>query len=156
MAHQEEQRTLLGEMIAKRLTQLGMSRREFCRRFNVSRPTLHDLEFNREKSFAPSTLAAIDEGLKWEAGTSYAFHVGAEPELGLTDTERIESYLEQIVSRLLTMDIDELERETLMLEEELYGRPLASDEASLEVVRATVARLVEAMHGENRTRDVIT
>lgn len=145
MEHQEVQRSLLGEMIAKRLDQLGMSRREFCRRFNVSRPTLHDLEFNREKRFAPSTFEVIDEGMKWDAGTAYAFHIGVESSPTITIEERIEAYLEQIMARLLTMNVDELEREVLMLEEELYGRPLASDEESLSVIRSTVSKLLNTM-----------
>jgi transcriptional regulator with XRE-family HTH domain len=145
MAHQQQKRSLLGEMIANRLNQLGMSRREFCRRFNVSRPTLRDLEYNSEKRFAAATFEAIDQGMKWQAGTAYAFHIGQEPENGIPLHERIETYLEEILQRLLTMTPSELEREVLMLEEELYGRPLASDAMSLAVVRETVSKLLAAM-----------
>lgn len=144
MAHQDRKRSLLGEAIAKRLDQLGMSRREFCRRFNISRPTLHDLEFNRDKEFASATFEAIDTGLKWQAGTARAFHMGKEDaQFGnMSIEDRIHAYLEQILARLITMNIDELEREVLMLEEELYGRPLSTDEASLAVVRETVSKLL--------------
>lgn len=148
MANTEKTRSLLGQMIANRLDQLGMSRREFSRRYGISRPTLHDLEFNWDKDFAPSTFEAIDRGLKWQAGTAYAFHTGKEDARerhGMTTEQRIEAYLQSIVQRLITMDIDELEREVLMLEEELYGRALRNDEASNQVVRETVDQLLRAM-----------
>lgn len=109
---------------------------------------MHDLEFNWDKEFASSTFEAIDTGLKWQAGTAKAFHTGkadAREQNGLTTEERIEAYLEQIVARLLTMDSDELEREVLMLEEELYGRALRADEASNRIVKETVANLLRAM-----------
>jgi transcriptional regulator with XRE-family HTH domain len=144
-----KKRSLLGQMIANRLEQLGMSRREFCRRFNISRPTMHDLEYNWDKDFAASTYEAIDKGMKWQAGTAYAFHTGKEDareQLGIRTEEMIESYLEQIVQRLIIMDVNELEREVLMLEEELYGRPLNTDEASIDIVKATVGNLLRALN----------
>lgn len=153
-------RTLLGEMIANRLSQLGMSRREFSRRFNISRPTVHDLEFNGTKTFTPQTFEAIDQGMKWKPGTALAFHQGKEDGIsdGISTEERIEGYLEAILQHLLTMNANELEREVLMLEEELYGRSLATDEASLRTVRETVSRLMASMHsgGRNSRQDVGT
>lgn len=138
---------LLGEQIAKRLEQLGMSRREFCRRFQISRQTMHDLEHATGKGFADSTFAAIDFGLKWNDGTAKAFHEGIENArelMGMTMEERINAYLEAILSRLVTMTIDELEREVLMLEEEAYGRPstVAGSDAMV-VIRETVERLTK-------------
>lgn len=136
---------LLGEQIANRLIQLGMSRREFCRRYQISRQTMHDLEHTTGKGFADSTFAAIDFGLKWPDGTAKAFHDGVENARELTGPtmeERIIQYLEVILARLVTMTIDELEREVLMLEEEAYGKPLnVAGSDAMEVIRETVKRL---------------
>lgn len=138
---------LLGEQIAQRLDQLGMSRREFARRSNISRQTLHDLEHSQSKGFAESTFDAVDIGLKWEPGTAKAFHSGnrhAREVIGPTKEERVNEYLKAILSRLVTMTIDELEREVLMLEEEAYGKPLTeAGSDAMEVIRSTVERLTK-------------
>jgi transcriptional regulator with XRE-family HTH domain len=148
--------SLLGEQIRKRLTQLGMSRREFCRRFNISRQTMHDLEHATGKGFAESTFHAVDIGLKWEPGTAMQFHRGNKKarEVGVTVEERINNYLTNIVSHLLTMTIDDLEREVLMLEEEAYGRPLpAAGSEAMVVIRETVRRLT-MLRLETRHHDI--
>jgi len=149
MANQEQTPNLLGKEIAKRLEQLGMSRREFNRRFHLSRQTLHSLEYSSGKRFAPSTFQQIDVGLKWPSGTAKAFYEGVanarEILSGQSSEELVKQYVESIVAHIYAMSLEELEREVLMLEEESYGRPLPTSEESLSVIRETVARLTNAM-----------
>jgi hypothetical protein len=139
----------LGQEITKRLAQLGMSRREFSRRNKLSRQTLHSLEHSYNKGFAPSTFDAVDVGLKWPSGTAKAFYEGianAKDLLGGSTTEElIREYLSSILGHVCQMNLEELEREVLMLEEETFGRPLPTSEESLNVIRETVNRLTNAM-----------
>ena len=108
---------------------------------------MHELEHAIGKGFADSTFEAIDLGLKWEPGTSRAFHQGitnAREVVGKSMQERVNEYLEQILSRLITMTIDELEREVIMLEEEAYGKPLTvAGSDAMVVIRETVERLTK-------------
>lgn len=151
MQNQTQNRSLLGEQLSKRLDQLGMSRREFSRRFNVSRQTLHELEHNPDKQFAPSTFQAIDEGLKWQAGTALLFHEGdptaRETVAHMTKRERMETYLTAIMNHLVVMDIDALEREVLMLEEEAYGNqhPEMPERHINDRIHEAIQKLVAAM-----------
>ena len=128
-----------------------MSRREFSRRFNISRQTLHELEHNPDKQFAPETFQAIDHGLKWQSGTSLLFHEGnpraREIIAEMSEEERIQDYLTMIMGHLIRMNIEDLEREVLMLEEEAYGKqhpempPLETNER----IRRAIQQLVAAM-----------
>lgn len=149
MANYENQPNLLGKEIGKRLEQLGMSRREFNRRFKLSRQTLHSLEHSSDKRFAESTFQQIDVGLKWPPGTAKGYYEGIanarEIVGGQTAEELIRQYLDSIVSHVYSMSLEELEREVLMLEEETFGRPLPTSDESLTVIRETVNRLTNAM-----------
>jgi len=156
MAKQKDPTSLLGTQIGKRLNQLGMSRREFCRRYNISRQTLHELEHNPTKEFAPSTFKAIDDGLKWKAGTAIQFHQGnpkaREDAEGPTE-ERMHQYLNAIMQQLVLMDIDELEREVLMLEEEAYGRSARGNGDITSTIDKTIQQLVnELLHSKTGKR----
>lgn len=149
MVNERNTQTLLGEEIAKRLDQLGYSRRTFCKTFGLSRQTLNALEHDNQKSFSPKTFDTLDEGLKWPKGTAEAFYRGianAKDELGgWSAEERVDYYVKSIVTHVMSMNIDELEREVLMLEEEQYGRTLPTDEEALVVIRETVQRLGNAI-----------
>lgn len=138
-----EPSTALGDAIDKRLRQLGLSRRELSRRVCISRQTLHELEHNPNKGFAESTFRELDTGLKWEPGTAKAYHQGkplAREMSQSTINDRIETYLVRIMERLEAMDIDQLEREVLLLEEEsnehLTARDLATNELVARHIRA--------------------
>jgi transcriptional regulator with XRE-family HTH domain len=143
----------LGEQIAKRLAQLGMSRRELSRRIPISRQTLHLLEHEPERNFAPSTFAHLDQGLKWAPGTAKGFHEGtnADPHSDESLQQRIQRYLNEILSHLENMDIDQLEREVLMLEEDAYGRDMSCDDSSSDAIRRTISRLRQALDSAKGT-----
>jgi transcriptional regulator with XRE-family HTH domain len=148
MTNHKQPTNLLGEEIAKRLKQLTISRREFSRRFKLSRQTLYALEHGSGKAFAASTFEAIDRGLKWPTGTAKGFYDGIanakDISGGSSKDELVRAYIAEIVKHVYVMSIDELEREVLMLEEEAFGRPLPDTE-SVTVIRETVARLSNAM-----------
>lgn len=137
----------LGEQITKRLGQLGMSRRELSRRVNISRQTLHFLEHEPERNFAPSTFEELDRGLKWSPGTARAFHDGIL--LGGNDMNvKVVKYIKSILAHLESMDIEQLEREVLMLEEESYGRESAANPSSTEISRI-ISKLMTALADES-------
>lgn len=149
MANSTETPNLLGEQIAKRLSQLGLSRREFSRRFNLSRQTLSSIEHGSGKRFAASTYEAIDKGMKWPNGTAKAYYEGLanarEVAGGQTVEQLVKAYVGSIIEHVYQMDLEQLEHEVLMIEEETYGRPLPESEDELKVINETVARLAKAM-----------
>jgi hypothetical protein len=154
-------RSILGIEIQKRLGQLGISRRELSRRIPVSRQTLQELIHNPDKGFADSTFEALDIGLKWEAGTARAFHRGiinARQKVGaMSVEERINEYLLQILERLSQMDIEQLEREVILLEEE--SGVSDQDTETVRLVRTQVRKLVDSLthnpNGGKPNRDAI-
>lgn len=139
--------SLLGTEIDKRLAQLGLSRREFARRANIGRQTLHKIIHNPEKQILDSTYAALDSGLKWQAGTARAFHEGnpnARDMVGAMSTEqKVNEYLVQILQRLSQMDIEQLEREVLLLEEESGDTP--RDSESVQLIEMQLRKLVDSL-----------
>jgi len=155
MATTDPRATLLGLKLAKRLAQLGLSRRELSRRINISRETLNQLEHNPHKGFADSTFRALDQGLKWQAGTSRAFHSGNENARqdvgGMPVNERIQDYLEQIIKHVSAMNIDELEREVIMLEEESFGRIPARNVKTSKLVDAQIKALVALLTSSQKS-----
>lgn len=138
--------SLLRDEIRKRLATLGMSQRELSRRISISRQTLQNVINHPEWSYSDATFAAIDAGLKWQMGTTRALHSGNRPDRfdGSTIEERINEYLRTILQRLREMDIDELEREVLMLEEE-SNETIRSNDPSRKLIDAQIARLVAAL-----------
>lgn len=128
-----------------------MSQRELARRIDISRQTVHNVIYESDWGFSETTFDALDRGLKWHAGTARAFHQG-NPSSGEDRSieERINEYLYTILQRLRQMDIDQLEREVLMLEEESNGRHANDDEVS-RLIDAQIGRLVAAlMHHDDR------
>ena len=153
---------MLGIEIDKRLAQLGLSRREFSRRANIGRQTLQDIVHNPDKGIADTTFVALDSGLKWQAGTARAFHQGitnARDIVGeMSIEQRINEYLVQILQRLGEMDIDQLEREVLMLEEESGENP-PQDSETVQLIESQVRKLVDSItrdpNGGEPSRDAI-
>jgi transcriptional regulator with XRE-family HTH domain len=147
--------SILGREIDKRLVQLGLSRREFARRANIGRQTLQDIIHDPNKRISERTFAALDHGLKWEAGVSKAFHAGnqqARDKVGaMSIDERINGYLLQILQRLGEMNIDQLEREVLLLEEESgdYSRDSETSQLIERQIRRLVASLLNPNSGGN-------
>jgi transcriptional regulator with XRE-family HTH domain len=147
---------VLGDEIKKRLVQLGLSQRELARRIGISRQTVHNVIHMPHWGFTEETFSALDYGLKWRAGTARAFHQGnvrARDEVGaMSIEERINEYLATILERLREMDIDQLEREVIMLEEEA-DRTSCGDSESRRLIDAQIARLVDALsHRSNGLR----
>lgn len=87
--------------------------------------------------------------MKWPKGTAKAYYEGMANAKdligGYSVDELVRHYVGSIVEHLFTMDLTELEREVLMLEEETYGRKLDASEESLAVIRETTNRLANAI-----------
>jgi transcriptional regulator with XRE-family HTH domain len=157
MATSQETPSLLGEQIARRLAQLGISRRELCKHIHLSRQTLHRLEYEMNRHFARSTFEILDKGLRWPIGTAEAYHSGIanakDLKGGWTTEELVNDYVASILRHVASMSIEELEREVLLLESEAYGRELTDDADALAVITETVNRLANAIiNGPNLTR----
>jgi len=106
--------TMLGKAFTERLYQLGISRREFVRRSDISRQTLHHIEHDGRTALAPTTYAALDEHLKWTPGTAYALANGDDSVLKdrpLVDgNERLQALRWRAVEHLQTLTVEDLER----------------------------------------------
>ena len=107
--------------ITKRLEQLGMSRRELARRANLSRQTIHNIEKEGNTNLKPSTFRALDEALKWDAGTALALALGKGLDKETTE-ERVLEYVSRIALRLTHMTTEELELCLIMMEENELGQ----------------------------------
>lgn len=136
--------SVLGIEIDKRLTQLGFSRREFSRKANIGRQTLQDIIHDPNHRISERTFAALDIGLKWEAGTAKAFHEGDQHARDRQSVdERINTYILQILQRLAEMSVDELEREVLILEEESIG--FCHDSETSRLIERQIQKLVASL-----------
>jgi hypothetical protein len=146
--------TLLGRMVQERLRQLGVSRRQFCISNNISRQTLYEIEHQGKVNLMPSSLVAIDKGCHWEPGTAARYAVG-DTNVGseLSNEERVENYLRKIMERISLMTIDELERESIWLEEELFGRNSEDMAESITLIRDALGKIIPSLHMESRTVD---
>jgi pantoate kinase len=71
--------------------------------------------------------------------------------------QRINEYLVQILVRLGQMDLDQLEREVIMLEEESTDSPIESE--TVQIIESQVRKLVDALlrdpNGGKNKRDAI-
>lgn len=71
--------------------------------------------------------------------------------------QRINEYLVQILQRLGQMDINQLEREVIMLEEESTDSPIESE--TVQIIESQVRKLVDALlrdpNGGKPNRDAI-
>lgn len=146
--------TLLGRMVQQRLMQLGVSRRSFCMNNNISRQTLYEIEHQGKTNLMPASLRAIDQGCHWEPGTAARYasgddSVGNDSPVG----ERVDWYVRVILERVSHMTIDELERESIWLEEELFGRNSEDMAESVKMIRDAMQRIVPTLHGKGTTVD---
>ena len=100
----------LSDAFTHRLAQLGLSRRAFAARSGLSRQTLHNIEIECRVDLAPSTFAALDQGLHWPTGKAWALAHGQDVEANETDTEeRANAMRWVIVQRISSMPLEDLE-----------------------------------------------
>ena len=143
--------TALGRELAKRLRQLGISRREFVNRSGVSRQTLLKIELEGHTVLRDQTYAALDEHLYWVPGTAVALASGdisaVEQADALTTVDRESAYRWRIVERLQTMSLDELERMVAMMEGESLGEAPISTARHIQLMEQTLAALESQRDG---------
>ena len=91
------QKVFIGEVIKRRVDELGMSHSEFARRINCSRTSLYNLF--AKKSIDVDLLLLISEVLDYDF-LAKVYHHGqqniAHPSLSCLDKEEIESLTEEI------------------------------------------------------------
>lgn len=137
--------TVLGQMVADRMRQLGISRRQFCIQNNISRQTLYEIEYRGKVNLMTSTLVALDTGLHWEPGTALRYATGdADARNTNTVEERIDDYLGRIIKQISRLTVDELEREAIWLEEELFGRNGSDSMDTMKMVHDALTRLIKS------------
>lgn len=134
--------TLLGRMVTERLRQLGESRRQFCLANGISRQTLYEIEHLGKVNLMTSTLVAIDKGCHWEPGTALKYATGDEHARDLNESERVDDYVSRILTMLSRLTIDELEREAIWLEQELFGRRTESAADSIRLINDAMRRVI--------------
>lgn len=139
--------TLLGRMVMQRLEQLGVPRRTFCIKSGISRQTLYEIEHQGKVNLMPATLKAIDCGCYWEPGTAARYATGDDT-VDKPAEERIDEYIRRILERLSVMTIDELERESIWLEEELFGRNSDDMADSVRLIREAYERIIPSISRE--------
>lgn len=140
--------TLLGRKVRERLVQLGVSRRAFCLSNQISRQTLYEIEHQGKTNLLLSTLKALDEGLHWQPGTA-ARYASGESISRPDPAERIDEYIGRILERLSLMTVDELERESIWLEEELFGRTGTDMTDSIRMIRQAMKRIIPTFERED-------
>lgn len=136
---QTERASLLASALAGRLNQLDMSRRELARRTGLSRQTIHNIEHEGNINLKPSTFKAIDEALKWEAGTALALALGKGDATAIE--ERLHEYLTRIAVHLSQLSTEQLELVLIMMEEHELG---SRTQTTAEFTRK-VGKLVEGL-----------
>lgn len=138
---------LLAREFGKRLEQLGLSKREFCRRTGLSRQTLHNIEIEGRTDLLPATFNALDTGLRWNPGTALALSLGDDSVLQQPNAEtreRLEgAYRWQVVERIQRMSLADLEKLVTMMEGNALGdaEPLTTTDMMAQVE----SRLMEAI-----------
>lgn len=139
----ESGQTQLGAELAKRLKQLGISRREFVSRSGVSRQTLHKIEHEGHTELRDQTYAALDEHLYWVPGTAVALASGdvsaAEQADALTQVDRESAYRWRIVERLQSMSLNELERMVAIMERETLGESPISTARHIDLMEQKIS-----------------
>lgn len=147
----ESGQTQLGAELAKRLKQLGISRREFVSRSGISRQTLHKIEHEGHTELRDLTYALLDEHLYWVPGTAVALASGdisaAEQADALTLVDRESAYRWRIVERLQSMSLQELERMVAIMERETLGESPVSTARHIELMEQRIAAHERAEDG---------
>lgn len=126
------------------MRQLGISRRQFCLTNGISRQTLYEIEYRGKVNLLTSTLNALDTGLHWESGTALKYALGDSDARTNTLEEKVDEYIGRIIRQIGLLSVDELEREAIWLEEELFGRQPSSHEESMRMIRGAIERLIGA------------
>lgn len=146
--------SLLATEFVKRMTQLGLSRRQLTMMTGLSRQTLHNIEHGGKTDLKPHTYQAIDKALHWQPGTCLALANNDPSVLQYADelaySEKQGAYRWRIVERIQRMSLDELERMVSLMERESLGidEPLSTDDVIANVERTVIAR-IEARLAEN-------
>lgn len=156
--HEAGGTSLLAEAFTRRMTQLGMTRRQLTRLTGLSRQTLHNIEREGRTDLKPATYAAIDKGLRWRAGTALALANGDASVLEAPDEqaiiERESAYRWQIVERIQTMSLVDLERMVALLEGQTLGDDsLSTDDVIARVEERVMRRLEERLRSHDPTHD---
>lgn len=143
--------SLLGQEMARRLKQLGISRREFVHRSGISRQTLHKIEHEGHTELRGNTYALLDEHLKWSPGTAVSLAEGivsaVEQADALTRVDRESAYRWRIVERLQALSLEDLERVVAIMEREILGAPMTTDE-HLDAMDAKLAEMEQQENGD--------
>lgn len=137
----------LASEYVKRITQLGLSKRQVAIRTGLARQTLNNIE-NGRTDLRPATFKALDEVLLWRAGTAMALAAGDLSALDDADVanavERESAYRWQVVERIGKMSLNDLERLVSILEsEELFDGP-KTDSNDYETRLRALERMVKA------------
>jgi transcriptional regulator with XRE-family HTH domain len=146
--HTNDSGTLLGRMVVDRLRQLGVTRSQLSRNTGISRQTIWEIEHNGRVNISPVRLSALDNALHWPPGTAMQYALGQEPN-PVADGERIEVYVARILELISHFTVDELEREAIWLEEEMYGRSANSPTESVELIRHAMREFVADVGGND-------
>lgn len=141
--------SLLATEFTKRVTQLGMSRRQLTQRTGLSRQTLHNIEREGRTDLKPATLQSLDLGLYWRPGTCLALIKGDSSVLETSDAlahaDKEHAYRWRIVEKIQRMSLAELERMVSMMEGEALGtqEPMSTDDV-IARVEANIMRRIES------------
>lgn len=149
MAHQTDSApSLLARFITERLATLSMSRREFVRRTDLSRQTLHNIEREGLTSLWPTTFAALDRGLEWPKGTAEGLAKGDPSAIERVQSiERLAAIRNQVMHRVETMNLSELENLAHVMETMAFGTHAASTEDHVAKVESRLADLERRLGG---------
>lgn len=150
----ETEALTLGGEFAKRLAILGYSRREFVRRSGISRQTLHKIEHEGHTDLWDQTYAQLDEHLMWAPGTARGLAHGTITQMASSDAlslvERESAYRWQIVERIQSMSLDQLERLVAVIEGENLGtKPdvMLSSDHIIALVEAKITERLRSLTG---------
>lgn len=142
--------SILAEAFTRRITQLGMSRRQLTARTGLSRQTLHNIEREGRTDLKPATLQALDKGLYWRPGTCLALINGDESVLDDADAtlhrDKESAYRWRIVEKIQRMSLTELERMVSIMEGEALGDDVLHERTDdvIAAVEANVLARIEA------------
>lgn len=112
--------SLLATEMTKRLTQLMLSRRSLAQTSGLSRQTLHAIERQGHTNLSQATCEALDDALKWPAGTTHELAQGNESAItdvgGLPLAERAAIGRRHMMDLIMTLTDEDLETFVLFVE----------------------------------------
>ncbi|MET0461986.1 MAG: hypothetical protein ABW007_02495 [Chitinophagaceae bacterium] len=89
----------------------------------------------------PHSLMAIDTGCHWEPGTAARYASGESISVE-QPADRVDEYIRRILDQISRMTVDELERESIWLEDELFGRNSEDMNDSINMIRESLRRMI--------------